>query len=385
MLILKNTVFNTVVLKFLSLSLFLLSQSGKANDGVFYASGGNLIPLHETKIALSKEVLKFYVKDFNNLYVDVYFEFYNPDEEKKLIIGFVTPPANGDISEFEEQHPNINNFTVLVNNQKLRFKVKQLKETSFKTDMSINAVDYVYYFEVFFKKGLNIIKHTYNYKASSSIEIYREFNYQLTTGKRWANKRIDNFELQIHLDNGIFYIPSSLNKINKKLEWKIKGSGVFKQGTEKPFIDYGTIPYKFIHLNSGYVYFNETNFAPDYDFNFGENAWHSYSYKWCNNSDSCSANKLLSKIAPYCNLKPDYEMSQNTLDDFTGNELKLLKNYFYALRGYKFKTKIIFDFYSNFFWYVPIEALTENAIKLSASEQEFIKKISDYEKFKSKK
>lgn len=351
-----------------------------ANDGSFYASGNNLIPLQETRISLTKEVLKFHVKQFNMLYVDVYFEFYNPDEEKKLIVGFVTPPASGDVSENEENHPNINDFSVMVNDTKLPFKVKRMKETSFKSDLNSNTNDFVYYFEVTFKKGLNIIKHTYKYKANSSVEAYRGFDYQITTGKRWANKKINDFELRIHLDNGIFYIPASLTKGNKNINWKIKGSGVFKEGTEMPFFDQGTIPYKYVHLNSGYIYFNETNFTPDFDIHFGENAWHSYTHKWCNKVDSCSKNDMLRKIAPYCNLKPEYNEDPNSRIDLTRIEIKVLKNYFYAVRGLKFKTQDIAKFYSTFFWYKPILELKADAIKLSAEEQKFVAYLSIMEK-----
>jgi len=54
-----------------------------ANDGSFYASGNNLIPLQETEISLKKELLKFYVRDYKWMSVEVNFEFYNPGPEKK--------------------------------------------------------------------------------------------------------------------------------------------------------------------------------------------------------------------------------------------------------------------------------------------------------------
>jgi len=369
--------------KIIFLLFILININLIANDGVFYASGNNLIPLQETSISLKKELLIFKIKNFNQLLVEVNFEFYNPGKEKKLLVGFVSPPASGDISELEEKHPQINNFSVLVNGNQLTYKVKRFDETSFKTDMSINAKDFVYFFEVNFKKGINKVKHTYSYKASNSVEAYREFEYQITTGKRWANQKIDDFELQIHLDNGIFFVPESFSKSYTRINWKIKGSGTFKDSTEKPFLNHGAIPYKYVHINYGYIYFKAVNFAPDYDIYFGENAWHSYTHKWCNNSDDCSKNELLQKMAPYFKLKPetynDYRIDLNSF------ELKLLKNYFYAVRGLKFNTLAIQDFFASFFWYTPIEGLKAGEIKLTTEEQNFISYLLKIEKEQNNK
>ena len=53
-----------------------------ANDGVFYASGNQLIPITETDISVKKEVLTINrVGDY--LEVIVYYEFFNPVGEKE--------------------------------------------------------------------------------------------------------------------------------------------------------------------------------------------------------------------------------------------------------------------------------------------------------------
>ncbi len=166
-----------------------------ANDGSFYASGNNLIPLQETEISLKKELLCFYVRDFEWMGVDVNFEFYNPGTEKKLTVGFVTPPADGDVTDVQMQHPSISDFIVIVNGVELEYKIQKMKETSFSSKTKIDGNDFVYYFDVIFKPGLNTIKHTYNYKVGSTVELQRTFDYQITTVKRWANKQIDDFEL----------------------------------------------------------------------------------------------------------------------------------------------------------------------------------------------
>ena len=81
-----------------------------------------------------------------------------------------------------------------VNGKKILFKVKKMKDTSFRFgDMKISGNDFVYYFPVRFRRGLNRIRHTYRFRGGGSTEIRRDFDYQITTGKRWANRQIDDF------------------------------------------------------------------------------------------------------------------------------------------------------------------------------------------------
>ena len=53
-----------------------------ANDGVFYASGNQLIPITETDISVKKEVLTIN-RVGDHLEVTVYYEFFNPVGEKE--------------------------------------------------------------------------------------------------------------------------------------------------------------------------------------------------------------------------------------------------------------------------------------------------------------
>ena len=161
-----------------------------ANDGTFYVSGNNLIPLQETRVSLRKEVLKFFIRDYNWMNVEVDFDFYNPGPARTITVGFVTPPAMGDVAENE--HPRIKGFTVVVNGDSVPFKMKRMSETTFsKARLKISGDDYVYYFPVTFKPGLNKVRHTYEFEGGASVELQRSFDYQITTGKRWANRQID--------------------------------------------------------------------------------------------------------------------------------------------------------------------------------------------------
>lgn len=347
-----------------------------ANDGAFYASGNTLMPLQETNISLKKEVLKFYIRDFSWMSVSVDFEFYNPGAEKKLIVGFVTPPADGDVTEEDQTHPRIKNFTVNINGNTLAYKIKKMENTSFSADkLQINGNDFVYYFPVTFKKGTNKIRHTYLFQGGSGVEIIRSFDYQITTGKRWANKEIEDFELQIHPDNGIYSVPASFREDGAEADWKIIGDGVFNPKIAKWFEVEDSPVMRMVHLNNGYLLLKEKNFKPDFDIMLGEYNWGAnWSHKMCKMEEQCSENETLKNVSRYFTLHPgsydDYDF-----EELSNDEIKLVKNYFFAVRGYGFSDKLLNDFYSQFFWYKPDKNLNSENIKLTRNEDAFVSKL----------
>ncbi len=373
--------------------LLIFTKFTFANDGVFYAKGNTLMPLQETQVQLKKEVLKFYLIDYQHAKVDVYFEFYNPNQAKTVTVGFVTPPADGDVTDEAAKFPFITNFTVNVNGKIIKSKTKLLKETTYtleqKEDEDSKDDYFVYYFPVTFKKGLNIIRHTYRYKGGNSVELSRDFDYQITTGKSWANKQIDDFELQIHLDNGIFAIPARFNKNedttpqgkDKNLaDWKIIGDGKIEETTRQWFGEESQVV-RMAHLNSGYLSFKAKNFKPDYDISFGEYNWAAgWANVWCNYGQECFEPESLAKVVHFFTVNPDWEITAADFKDFTKKELKYVRNYAYAVRGIYFIDKEIRDFYSQFFWYKPNKQLKLENLKLSKAENRFLLKLKKIEK-----
>jgi hypothetical protein len=362
----------------------LLSFQTLANDGVFYAEGNTLIPLQETQVQLNKEILKFFVVDHNFARVDVYFEFFNPFASKTVTVGFVTPPAEGDVSDEEARSPFIEDFTVNVNGQNLLYKIKRLKETTFKLEQKEDGGEkddyFVYYFPVTFKKGLNIIRHTYRYRGGEGVELDRAFDYQITTGKSWANQQINDFELQIHPDNGIFAVPARFIKGEKLADWKIIGDGVIEEnarnwfGEESPQV-------RMVHLNRVHLLFKADNFKPDYDISFGEYNWGAgWADIWCNYGQECVEADSLEKITRYFTLKPVGDFESSDFEDFAEKDYKYLRNYFYAVRGIEFKDEQLRNFYSQFFWYKPDKTLKAENLKLSKAEDDFLKKLKAAEK-----
>ena len=80
---------------------------------------------------------------------------------------------------------------------------KTLKEAiSSMEDADESTLYYVYYFKAKFKKGLNVIKHTYSFELSSSVTSIYDFEYILAAAIRLGNRQID--DLTLILDPGNF-------------------------------------------------------------------------------------------------------------------------------------------------------------------------------------
>ena len=172
---------------------------GFANDGVYYTSGNQLIPITETQISVQKEILDI-THQGNKMLVHVYYEFFNPGEEKTLLVGFEALPPSGAWGMSEEEykkltdHPFIQDFTVKINGQTLKYQVSHVdnnkeenyyqngkfkeltKQQELEMGREMEFSEYipflfVYHFNATFKKGLNIVEHTYTFDKSLYVGV----------------------------------------------------------------------------------------------------------------------------------------------------------------------------------------------------------------------
>jgi hypothetical protein len=332
--------FNFLIIPFLFLCNIL-----SADDGGFYASGNTLIPLSKTSIELRKEFLNLTFEDNGLLRVDIQFEFFNPGNETELIVGFVTPPADGVLSQEEINHPQISDFQVMFEGSIQDFKVQRLDSTGFtEFNNKINGRDYIYYFKLHFKSGENIIKHSYKYRGGFNLDGTNRYQYRLTTGKSWANHQIDEFYLNINFgENKYAGIPTLLEK-NREINWHTFGVSALKKdllGQEKIKV----------YFKSGGICTEIMNFKPDYDLNID-----------------------LIGIYPedllyfYSGLGPNINSSSI-------KELRIMKNAFYAKRGYKFKDEDLLNYFSQYAWYFPDPHVKNDIELLSDKEKEWFNEI----------
>ena len=333
-----------------------------ANDGAFYMAGNQLVPINETDISVKKEIL--YIKKTQEFAeVSVYYEFFNPKETKEIIVGFEAGRPSGDVDggPINGHHPYMFDFTVSLNGNFLSYQVAYVADSlyakngnvesidlkTFKGETSGNDIDfmYVYHFKAKFKKGKNIVKHTYRYKLSKGVCYRYHFDYVLTAANRWANKQIDDFTLI--LDMGDFQTASIRKTFFKNTnEWTFNGIG---KTTENP-------DYTNFYIQQGILVFEKKNFIPKGELSVEE-------------EESSNCREAGNNQKFLFSLGKNRELGDPT--EKTPEEKRIIRNLPFARRGYIFKDKTLQDTFKTENWYQPnpsyvpeVEALTEEEKQL---------------------
>lgn len=349
---------STSVLSLLSVYLF-------ANDGAFFAKGNQLIPINETSISVKKEILTLKKVRDKFIEVTVYYEFYNPKEEKEITVGFEAFSPDGDVDGAPKngQHPYMRNFTVNMNGKNLAHQIAYVADTLYNVNGKIKSIDlnkfegsksgnyvdffYVYHFKAKFKKGINIIKHTYSYDLSGSVDFHYDFEYVLTAAKRWQNKQIDDFTLI--LDMGPFETFNVAKGFFRNAnEWVIKGVGK-TENSRSHFLNKDVLKF---HMRNGTISFSKKNFKPaDELFVFALNIMTNQDY-----------------------LPFSYFQQERIQEPKSEFDRKVLRNLPFARRGYVFQDKKIQQFYQNLDWYMPDQKYIPDLQKLTELEKKWLEK-----------
>ena len=401
-----NDMASIIKKSFILLLLSGLFITAKANDGAFYSSGNQLIPIVETDIRVQKEVLKIKRgmkknEDWDQSYfeVSVYYEFFNPSAAKDLIVGFeASPPSDGNNLDSYPNHPYIYDFKAVMNGEKLsyevahvpyqhdedgqiilkkggyykngRFQNLSLKECQNPPEIDGDYYDYewfyyVYHFKAHFNEGLNIIEHTYRFDGTDDVMTSYAFNYVLTAANRWANNGIDDFTLEIDMGDresfGIF--PYFFKDVN---EWtySVRGRGNFD------FLDpYEHEPddpkYAVFHVQEGSIVFHKTNFHPDGELFLTKPNFYGIE----------SLEDPFSRM--YLDLGPDYYSLLGDKDDLEAEHLRIIKNLPFAYHGYVFKTKSLQKYFETTNWYVPNPDFKGTMNELDVDEREWVSNWSN--------
>lgn len=352
--------------KLLYIICFIFCLDMYANDGAFKASGNQLIPITESDIIVQKEILTLKRIRKGFIEVTVYYEFFNPKEDKTITVGFEAFSPNGDVDGAPRngKHPYMKDFTVELNNKILPYniayvedslytqngKVNSINLDEFKGSKSGNSVDffYVYHFNATFKKGKNVIKHTYSYDVSGGICYNYDFSYILTAANRWGNNQIDDFTLII--DNGVFQsFDITKTFFNDKSDWIVNGIGKKINAQNEN----GIATTRF-HIQKGNIIFQKKNFKP-----LGE----------------------LSVSSMYCGMpvsyyKTPFDFQSNRLPEPPKNEFeaKLLRNLPFARRGYVFRNSELQEYFEKLDWYISNKNYSPNVETLYEEEKKWIEK-----------
>lgn len=347
-----------------------ISAVAFANDGMFYSNGSNLMPMKETSIEMQKEVL--YLKRIpGGFEVNVYFEFYNPGAARDEIVGFVTPPSSDENFIDEDlpgsapkngsplRHPFINEFMVMVNGQLLPYEVARFDSTGFNSEIagSNYGADYVYYFNVHFEPGKNIIRHHYIFKGFSSI--YEEsFNYRLTTGKMWSKDAIGDFELIIESPETYMRIPETFYNDKRPALWQVLGIGKL---AGEDYAGWGNT-----YMRSGLLRFQTINFAPDYDLTINIPSQHVILEELPKFNPGLELPFLMDLVY---NTDSEYKVD---FEEFSDSIIQMLINYLYVKHGLLIRNEESAAVFKNLVWYIPDPNLKADQIKLSEQEQRIL-------------
>ena len=349
--------------KLVFICLFLLTIVGaKANDAVFYATGNQLVPINETEISVKKEILDI-TRENNEIHVHVYYEFFNPGNERTLLVGFEAMPPGGVWGTTEEEykkytdHPYIHDFTVTINGQRLTYQVAHVEnEENYFQNGKINALSKQQELQLRREREyFDGIPYLFVYHLLENLRLLKNF---LTAANRWANNQIDDFTLNIYMgDRESFSIrPTFFNSVN---EWTINGVGRVSPAG-KGLSDWPTF-----HLQQGGITFHKANFHPD-----GE----------------IEINKMFAPIMMMWGEKTNEDVRESIKLQYsrwatfffedgcslTKEEKLILRNIPFAYRGYVFKSPNLKEFFESTEWYVPNPNYVDKIEELPWEEREWV-------------
>lgn len=342
-----------------------------ANDGVYFTNGGVIFPIHETDIQLKSEHLHFNCLQ-NEAEISIHFSFFNPsDKAKKVLVGFQAPlPGGGDFHFSEDEVKNINqfikSFKILNRGEILPYQLKKaeckdcpLKDSKgeFTADDFNSEIVFVYLFEITFQPGENNIHHSYSMLAHNDIYTGWHYDYILTTGAKWAGSQIEDFTLSIAPGKNSFFRIADVFGTNA--DWSITGIG-------KIFNDRGE---KRVRILNGQLMVKVKNFTPRSDISFssiGVSGFFSPMFNQANLPDDVIHNLMY--------------LSGHNLEHISPQHLRMMRNYIFATRGFRFQNRELLDFFRQFEWYIPDPNVTSDQIILNEREKEFIDAIRKAEK-----
>ena len=323
--------------------LWGVATTARANDGVFFTRGSMLVPIHETDISVKKEVLTITLNDDGYAYVDVDYVFSNTGDEKTVAMGFeATKPYNtGDKINLSGVHPYIKDFTVTMNGEQLSYRNKLVVReemdkpytgpTDVEDEDGILPYAYAYLFEAKFKKGDNFVHHTYAYEMSTGVARTFEVPYWLTPATRWKGGSIGDFTLRIRADKTAKHFCLD-EELFKGSEFKVvAGTGKVRHSK----FSYNTTLIE-IAIRNGMVEWHTKNFRPETDMNIISADAH------LNFVDNPKFGSFYDRSDSFVIWQMDKKVDK-----------RLARNLPYAHRGYVFKDKKLYDYFSQFFWYMP--------------------------------
>ncbi|MEO8933565.1 MAG: YARHG domain-containing protein, partial [Xanthomarina sp.] len=258
----------------------------------------------------------------------------------------------------------IKGFTIFHEDQIIPYQLKatecedcELKDSNFYKD---GYGDFVFLFEITFKPGLNTINHSFNFPKDGGIDIYANYNYMLTHGENWGDGNIKHMTINIDMGPNQYFFISDI--FGKTADWSIIGTGKLTNESSSYFTEF---PYKFIRILSGKLQITTSNFKADSNLDFGMFSQYFF-------TSSIGGYYREEALLFYKDYYGD--------EEFTKNELRILRNTIYAQHGYVFKSADLKKHFKQFAWYMPNPNLKMEDIILTKTEEIIVNKLLELEK-----
>ncbi|WP_369715025.1 YARHG domain-containing protein [Leptotrichia alba] len=379
--------------------MFIFGTNVLGNDYEFGSEGGHIVPMNMSNIAIKNEKLHFKLEKVkreygtaNEMIVTVRFVFDSPDAGEKYI-GFITPEGGNE--EWDETN-HFKNFKTFVNGknvntvayrltdfipkdvgelEEVKKYFKEYDEEKAKHEAEYYKKSYVYYFKANFKKGENVVEHSYQYDGSGGVG-YSDFNYVWTTISKWKNQKVDNFEVVIEPGNTLIAIPEIKMKNGKEISWKLVGEGNIDYGYKNYYDRDGQYKILYAKLKNGYLHFKTENFSPEDEFRLIEIAYLNGNHSFPEKTEKGFKYKDDLTQAAY---SAEY-LKADELKQLTNDDLKIMRNYPYAVEGYDFSDKKLKNYFSQFLWYIP----TGKNVELENYEYDIVKAVDKIIKSRKK-
>ena len=378
------------------LSLGLLCLMATANDSVYNGSGNQLVPLTETDIAITREVLTISLRDDGTTDIDVWYELFNKGPEKTVLMGFeADAPYAGEPEWYDGTHPNIHDFRVEMNDVPVLYQtavvrpdiqqnglqpldIRGLADSpdwenyygrTFVWQKGDSVINYTcaYYFPAKFREGKNTIHHTYAYNYSFGAGTVFWVDYKLTPATRWANGQIDDFTLRIRADHTAKHFVIADEKLFSAAPFRIT-EGMGKQRT----VHYQDASAREFSLRNGTVEWHSTAFCPTSELRI-------LSADVLESFDNPTLAFFYDRNAQFFDAySPLQHFLNPTYWGFTPKEdeafiRRVLCNLPYAHCGYVFRNKQLREFFESKWWYMPDSTWKASSADFTPSEQQLIK------------
>jgi hypothetical protein len=353
--------------------LIFIAISAHANDGGIEVVGGALHPVNIANVSMEYERLIITCKE-SYFEVEAYIELYNHDSAViRPLLGFefhnggtLSGPGNF----------NFNQYVLFVNNEPQRFEYGEQRNGA----LLIRTL--VYQPEL--NPGKNTIYHKhqlpYGFGGAQGV-----VSYLLETSSRWKDGIIKNLEIFIRAEfNTILFFQ----KIRSSFDGMVLSFDTMGEGKSlnhgMRFDEDGDEYYSL--TPNGYLYKHIENFVPNKNISFqlldflGMEMYINYNdppYDWRRENSYITIydwkryieNPAFNRYRWGDSWRQDiWRPSENMLEELSTEQLRILRNTLYAIRGYVFNDSFLQEYFNRQYWYFPNPNIAMSDIIFDAAE-----------------